>query len=126
MTTAKFLTAFAAATCMTAGLSAAQSTSVKPPHLCAGIGEDSRAEADAFPHTAKFVFAEEGGAFLGDVSATITQDGETVLAAVCDGPWLLAELPSGTYDVDIFYAGQMQSIEVNVDGDAVTERVVTF
>jgi hypothetical protein len=48
----------------------------------------------------KLVFALNSGAFLSDVNVTIADArGNQVLQTKTEGPWLLAKLPAGTYQV---------------------------
>jgi hypothetical protein len=48
----------------------------------------------------KMVFALNSGAFLSDVNVTIADArGNQVLQTKSEGPWLLARLPAGTYQV---------------------------
>jgi len=48
----------------------------------------------------KMVFALNSGAFLSDVNVTIADArGSQVLQTKSEGPWLLAKLPAGTYQV---------------------------
>ena len=62
----------------------------------------------------KMVFALNSGAFLSDVNVTIADArGNQVLQTRTEGPWLLAKLPAGTYQV------------VATEGANVTRRTVT-
>lgn len=96
-------------------------------YLCGGVGENSRAEAEAFPHSLKLVFAQPDGHFLADVSTRITDaNGDEVVNTTCSGPWLLTDLPDGQYQVEATFNGQSKTISVSVDGPAQQETLITF
>lgn len=113
-----------------AALAAALATplaAASPGSLCAGVGEDNRAIEEQFPHTLKLVYAEPGGAYLGDIETTIKAGGETLVSERCIGPWLLVDLPAGTYDVTADYQGQVKTFSVSVPSDGrEVEKTVTF
>ena len=61
----------------------------------------------------KLVFATKSGEYLSDVKVTIADaSGKTMLETMSEGPWLLARLPRGNYQV----------IASN-SGNAITQRV---
>ena len=69
-------------------------------YACAGVGKASRADPrwPAFP--VRLEFAAANGDFLGDPDVTITDgSGKQVFQAKCNGPWVLIELPAGSYKV---------------------------
>ena len=69
-------------------------------YACAGVGKASRNDArwPAFP--VNLEFAAANGDFLGDPAVTITDaSGKQVFQAQCNGPWVLIELPAGSYQV---------------------------
>lgn len=74
----------------------------------------------------KLVFAlEDGGQYVGDVSVLITKGGETMLDVVSKGPWFMADLPPGTYDVTATYEGVTNSATVTV-GDTMTTKIMKW
>lgn len=93
--------------------------------LCSGIGEEAAAEAAAFKHTLKLVYAEPNGDYLGGVTTEVSKDGQPVLTETCPGPWLLIDLPSGAYQISSTLDGQTKSSTVRVTGSA-REAVVRF
>ncbi|MEZ5667866.1 MAG: hypothetical protein R3F55_10620 [Alphaproteobacteria bacterium] len=113
-----------AATALAAHAATAQSPT---SYLCAGVGEESRAEADAMQHSLKIVFAEPDGHFLADV-ATVIEDGDggVLVDVTCPGPWLLVDLPAGTYRIDASFHGETRTISVDVAGEQGQEQLVTF
>jgi hypothetical protein len=69
-------------------------------YACAGVGKASRGDPrwKAFP--VKLEFAAANGDFLGDPAVTVTDaSGKPVFQAQCNGPWVLIELPAGSYKV---------------------------
>jgi hypothetical protein len=69
-------------------------------YACAGVGKASRSDPrwPAFP--VRLEFAAANGDFLGDPAVTVTDaSGKPVFQAQCNGPWILIELPAGSYKV---------------------------
>ncbi|MGF1624635.1 MAG: hypothetical protein ACFCVH_07110 [Alphaproteobacteria bacterium] len=96
-------------------------------YLCAGVSENERQEAERFDYTLKMVYAQPDGHFLADVQTRITDSSGAVLVDVlCGGPWLLASLPSGSYEVEATFQGETKSTTVSVDGTAGQEQLITF
>ncbi len=120
-----------AACIIVTGLSAADpalSTSSLPPvqehgvvsYITGGIGED---EATAFRQAAatyplELQFAQKArprDEFLSDVRVTIRdRSGKLLLDAVTDGPYLLAKLPAGKYQIRADYNGVPKSQIVEI------------
>lgn len=89
------------------------------PYLSGGVGEFAREalEQQAADFNLKLVFATQSGHYLADVNVLIeSRDGNDVLRAVADGPWLYAQLPPGTYTVTAEAAGDVKSQTVRVGG----------
>ena len=98
-----------------------------PPVLCSGIGEGAEADARAFPHSLRLVYADPDGHYLGEIRTSVAVRGSPVFSITCPGPWVLAELPPGTYRVTARFAGQVETRTVPVDaGAAPVEAVITF
>ncbi|HVO02039.1 MAG TPA: hypothetical protein VMT54_07545 [Candidatus Cybelea sp.] len=69
-------------------------------YACAGIGKASREDSRWKTFAVKLEFAAANGDFLGDPNVTVTDgSGKQVFQAQCDGPWVLIELPAGSYKV---------------------------
>jgi len=69
-------------------------------YACAGVGKASRNDPrwTAFP--VRLEFAAANGDFLGDPAVTVTDAaGKQVFQTQCNGPWVLIELPAGSYQV---------------------------
>jgi hypothetical protein len=74
-----------------------------------GVGEDSaeRISALSKDFNLKLLFAQKDGHFLADVAVTISDaQGKKVLEAVSEGPWLLARLAPGQYQVTAAFDGE--------------------
>jgi hypothetical protein len=96
-------------------------------YLCSGVSENERAEAETFDYSLKLVYAQPSGHFLADVQTRITdQSGAVLVDVTCGGPWLLASLPSGTYDVQATFQGQTKSTTVSVGDGGGQEQLITF
>ncbi len=69
-------------------------------YACAGVGKVSRNDPRWTSFPVKLEFAAANGDFLGDPAVTVTDGGgKQVFQAQCDGPWVLIELPAGSYKV---------------------------
>ena len=69
-------------------------------YACAGVGKASRSDPrwPAFP--VRLEFAAANGDFLGDPAVTVSDaSGKQVFQVQCNGPWVLIELPAGSYKV---------------------------
>ena len=66
-------------------------------YMITGVGE-SKNDPATRSFSLKLVFASTDGALYGDVNARITDPaGKTVFEIFSDGPWLLVDLPKGSY-----------------------------
>ena len=72
--------------------------------VCTGGSANARAEPQWKGYTTRLEFAARNGDYLGGESVTIKGDGKTI-AVHCAGPWLLMDLPKGTYDLHASVAG---------------------
>lgn len=93
---------------------------------CSGIGEEERAMAEQIPHTLRLVYAQPDGDYLGNVETRITGDGGELVNVTCPGPWVLANLPTGSYQVSATFRGETKSRQVTVSGGRRQEQVITF
>ena len=68
---------------------------------CAGISKESRNDPRWQRYALKISFAAGGGGYLADVDVTVRDAAGDVVLEVndCLGPWVLADLPPGSYDV---------------------------
>lgn len=67
-----------------------------------GVGEDSAARIAALSKdfNLKLLFAQKDGHYIADIAVSISDaQGKKVLEAVAEGPWLLARLAPGKYQV---------------------------
>lgn len=112
----------AALTALTAPLPAQAQAGVE----CGGIGEEGRALAESVPHNLRLVYAQPDGDYLGAVATRISRGGEVVAEIRCPGPWVLANLPAGTYEVTASFREQTKTRRVTVSGSGRREQVITF
>ena len=94
--------------------------------VCSGIGEEGRAQAESVPYTLKLVYAQPDGAYLGAVETRITGRGGEVVNVQCPGPWVLVDLPPGSYEVTATFRGQTKSRRVTVGGSRQQRQIITF
>lgn len=86
-------------------------------YVVGGVGASGRAEIEAVQdqYSLKLVFAYTNGDFLADVEVVITDAaGNRLLATDADGPWLLAKLPAGSYQVAATVDGETKTQQVSV------------
>lgn len=87
-------------------------------YVSGGVGTDSidRLSSLAKDFNLKLVFALKSGAYVSDVKVTIADAaGKSVLDTTSEGPWLLAKLPLGNYQVTATFAGNAVTRKVAVD-----------
>ena len=65
-----------------------------------GIGESQQMEKIAPAYNLKLVFAVDSGSHLAGVTVSITNSSGKELMTVADGPWVLANVPQGTYKIE--------------------------
>ncbi len=83
-----------------------------------GVTSQARAEA---PRTGtRLEFFATSGAYLADVQVTVSDsDGDELVDTVTNGPWLILDLPAGTYNVSAEVEGhEPQSLRIEVSGDS--------
>lgn len=92
-----------------------------------GFGKSQRdaMRAMADQYDLKLVFALEGGQYVGDVGVTITKGAEPVLDVISKGPWFMADLPDGKYDVVATYEGVTKTTSITV-GDTMTTKIMKW
>lgn len=74
-----------------------------------GVGDDSLEHMQAIrkDFNLKLLFALKVGSYISDVAVTVTDErGNKVLEAVSEGPWFLAKLAPGRYQVTAAYDGE--------------------
>ncbi|HEX7007129.1 MAG TPA: hypothetical protein VF274_08320 [Alphaproteobacteria bacterium] len=68
-------------------------------YVCTGIGEE-RDNPKWATYPAKIMLTTNTGAYVANADITIQDEtGAVVLEATCNGPWLLADLKPGRYEV---------------------------
>ena len=116
MAAALFFTPFVQA----ASPAAAQETAGNVSYISGGVGEDEAAAmksaAAGYPLELQFVQkATPRDEFLADVKVRITDRARNVvLDAVASGPFLLAKLPAGTYQIEADHVGVVKRQTVDI------------
>jgi hypothetical protein len=88
-------------------------------YVSGGIGLDAIAQMEsmASQYNLKLVFALRSGEYLSDVGVSIANTaGRTVLDTKSEGPWFLAKLPPGNYQVVATFAGKSERRTIAVGG----------
>lgn len=96
-------------------------------YACTGIGESKEDPRwEKFP--LKLMFTARGTAYVSFVQVKIRDSNQkTVLSADCDAPWLLVDLPAGTYGVEATALKRFtQKATVQVKAGSQTEKVLRF
>jgi hypothetical protein len=92
-------------------------------HVSGGVGLTSieRLNAISRDFNLKLVFAMASGNYVDGVTVTIANSaGRTLVDAASDGPWFLARLPAGTYQVTATFAGKTEKRSVTVGAEKLT------
>lgn len=102
-------------------------------YACTGVGKDSREDPRWDQFSAKMVYAVEGGGYLPGVTTRISRadGGDVLFSQWCDGPWLLADLPPGDYEVTALAEDDQGKVHrhqatLSVDEQGQAEQVITF
>lgn len=96
-------------------------------YVSGGVGTASidRLNALASDFNLKLVFAGKSGAYLADVRVSIANSrGRAVLDTTAEGPWLLAKLPTGNYQISASFAGKTVRKHVSISTEKL--RTVDF
>jgi len=86
-------------------------------YVSGGVGTDSidRLNSLASDFNLKLVFALTSGSYVSDVKVAIADAaGKTLLDTTSDGPWLLARLPVGNYQIVATFSGNAVRRQVAV------------
>lgn len=87
------------------------------PYVSGGVGTESidRLNALASQFDVKLVFALKAGDYLSGIGVTIADStGRKLLDTTSKGPWFMAQLPAGNYQVVATFAGKAQTRQVAV------------
>ena len=94
-----------------------------------GVGMQGKSQMEAIQrnYKLKLGFATNTGHYLSNVDVRITdRAGNTVLQTVTKGPFLLANLPAGTYNVTSSYEGAVESRKVTVGSSGLRSYDVRY
>ena len=93
-------------------------TAGRVSYVSGGVGTASldRLSSLARDFNLKLVFALKSGDYVSDVKVTIADAaGKRLLDTTSEGPWFLAKLPSGNYQVAATFAGKAEKRTIAVD-----------
>lgn len=111
----------------TAGSDAMVQTTGGVSYVSGGVGKDSidRLSSLARDFNLKLVFAMKSGAYVSGVRVAIADAaGKSLLDVTSEGPWFLARLPAGNYQIVANFEGSALKKQIAVD--AATLRTVDF
>lgn len=100
-------------TVLTSGAAFAATLAPRPDHaveisdvetVCTGGSANVRAEPRWKDYSTRLEFASRKGVYLGDETVAIEGAGKSIEVR-CAGPWLLMDLPKGSYDLHAFVDG---------------------
>lgn len=86
-------------------------------YVSGGVGLESLDQLSSMSRdfNLKLVFALNSGAYLSGVEVEIVdRKGQTIVDATSDGPWFMAKLPAGSYQVIATVAGKAEKRQVMV------------
>ena len=92
-------------------------TSGQVTYVSGGVGEDSAERIQALnkDFNLKLLFALKDGHYIADVAVAISDmHGGKMLDAVSEGPWFLAKLARGKYQITAAYAGKSFTRETKI------------
>jgi hypothetical protein len=114
---AVFLGAASFANAASANSDAAVQNAGNVTYVSGGVGLESLDQLSSISRdfNLKLVFALNSGAYLSGVQvAIIDRKGQTVIDTTSDGPWFMAKLPAGNYQVIATVAGKAEKRQVTV------------
>lgn len=89
-------------------------------YVSGGIGEGERDELNALSNqfNLRLLFAMQGsGNYLADIRVNILDSrGEAALSTESNGPWFFAQLPPGTYTIEVSIPDQLQRQTARIEG----------
>ena len=112
-----FLGAVSLSTAASADNNAVVQNAGNVTYVSGGVGLESLDQLSSMSRdfNLKLVFALNSGAYLSGVQVAIVDaKGKTVLDTTSDGPWLMAKLPTGNYQVIATVAGKAEKRQVTV------------
>ena len=86
-------------------------------YVSGGVGLESLDQLSSMSRdfNLKLVFALNSGAYLSGVQvAIVDRKGQTIVDATSDGPWFMAKLPVGNYQIIATVAGKAEKRQVTV------------
>lgn len=99
------------------GAEAVVQTSGNISYVSGGVGENALAKLESLAKdfNVKLVFALQSGNYVTDVQVAIADArGKTLLDTRSAGPWFLARLPAGSYQVTATFEGKAVKRQVTV------------
>jgi hypothetical protein len=95
-------------------------------YISGGIGDEERDEIQlrGRDFNLKLLFSERDGSYLGEVDVLLfNAKGETVLDAKSEGPFLLVQLPGGSYGIKVSANGLTQERRLSITAKGKHESI---
>jgi len=98
------------------------------PMLSGGVGADSAAQIKSREKefNLKLIITLVEGDYVSGARVRIAAGGKELATHVADGPFFLARLPAGGYNLTLEYAGQTQIRKVEIRAGRLTTDYVRF
>ena len=104
-----------------AGTPPVKTSPVGTKYVVGGVGDDERqAMRTAYKHyKLRVEIAEKGGAYSADMQLKLRDaQGKELVDVLVDGPWLLVDIPSGVYTLEVSKGGGNFSQKITLGNEA--------
>lgn len=95
---------------------------------CTGVGDEANSDARWPTYAVRIEFAGEGGEYLSDLDLSVSDvRGQVILQAHCNGPWFLARLEPGRYEIEATNtSGVTRSARFNAPSHGQSRTILRF
>lgn len=96
--------------------------------VCTGIGDTAQHDPRWAAYPLKIMLAGKNGQWMSDAVVTVARGKSPVVAAHCGGPWLLAKVAAGTYEISgtLDDEGTSATTKAVVSGKGQTRAILRF
>lgn len=95
---------------------------------CTGVGDEANSDARWPTYAVRIEFAGPGGEYLSDLDLSVADDrGQVILQVHCNGPWFLARLEPGRYEIEATStSGVTRSARFNAPSHGQSRTILRF
>ena len=95
---------------------------------CTGVGDEANSDARWPTYAVRIEFAGPGGEYLSDLDLSVADNrGQVILQAHCNGPWFLARLEPGRYEIEATStSGEMRSARFSAPSHGQSRTILRF